>query len=85
MNMSRRERRKKGLLLWQLVGRVARLQKDGADIEKMSNEELATAILADMVEDGLVSAVDWEKLKEILIEILEQYGPLIIQLIISLL
>lgn len=79
--LSRRELRRRGLLPRQLALRAVRMQREGEDVKEMESEDLAAALAIELSAAGFLDNIDWEKVIELILE----YAPIIIQLIISLL
>lgn len=79
--MSRRELRRRGLLPRQLALHAIAMQHEGEDVKAMGNEELAAALAIELQAGGFLDDIDWEKVIELILE----YAPVIIQLVITLL
>lgn len=79
--MSRRELRQRGLLPRQLALRTMRMQREGEDVKGMAKEDLAAVLAMELSVAGFLENIDWEKVLELILE----YAPVIIQLVITLL
>ena len=93
-DLSRRERRQLGILPWQLTRTTLQLARDGVDIKRISSDELAQLLMAEVQADNAdawqrvrdtVGERDWEEFFAAFAEFIKDIAPVILEIILMLL
>jgi len=93
-DLSRRERRQLGILPWQLTRTTLQLARDGVDIKRISSDELAQLLMAEVQADNedawqrvreSVGERDWEEFFAAFADFIKAIAPVILEIILMLL